>query len=262
MNLPNNQLGSGPYFAAAEWFRWCTPNPGARLRLFCFPHAGCGASVYREWRTQLPEAIEVRPCQLPGRENLTRLPMPPRLPELIDIWVSVLAPHLDRPFAFFGHSMGALVSFELARQLRRQHLPLPVCLLVASRRAPQLSSPMPTGDLLSEEALLAWVRKVGGTPEALLAHPKWREHYLGILRADLRLSEHYLYRPEPPLDCPLFVYGGTHDTVVTHPQLSAWREQTASTFALQMLPGGHIFDPPMVQQQLASMADRLGSFLS
>ncbi|MBW4696815.1 MAG: putative thioesterase [Aphanocapsa lilacina HA4352-LM1] len=261
MNSPIDHFTALPLFAAAEWFRWCTPNPRARLRLFCFPHAGCGASVYRGWRESLPAAIEVRPCQLPGRENLTRLPMPCRLPELIEAIASIIAPHLDRPFAFFGHSMGALVGFELARQLRRRHLPPPVCLMVASRRAPQLTSPMPAGDVLSEAALVAWVRKVGGTPEALLAHPKWREHYLGILRADLKLTEHYVYQPEPPLGCPVYVYGGAHDTVVTHAQLAAWREQTSGAFALQMLPGGHIFDPPMVKEQLESMAARLGPFL-
>src|SRR2546423_15412499 len=113
--------------ATDRWLPSVRPRPGAEVRLFCFPYAGGGASVFRAWADSLPSSVEVRPVQLPGRETRFREPAFTRLPPLVEALAESLRPYLDRPFAFFGHSLGALVAFELARRLHRKHDVQPVC---------------------------------------------------------------------------------------------------------------------------------------
>lgn len=226
---------------SSAWVRPPQPNPQARLRLFCFPYAGGGASVYRLWPEALPAQIEVCPVQLPGREGRMQEAPFTRLVPLVQTLARVLRPYLDIPFAFFGHSLGALISFELARQLRRQVDLSPVRLFMAACSAPQLSNPGPPIHQLPEAAFVAELRRLDGTPELILEDPNLLDLFLPLLRADFELYETYTYLAEAPLDCPLSAFGGLQDRRVDRGALAAWRDQTTGDLSLRMFPGNHFF---------------------
>jgi medium-chain acyl-[acyl-carrier-protein] hydrolase len=224
--------------------RWVTcpqPRPDAAVRLFCLPYAGGGASSYRLWVAGLPPSIEVCPIQLPGREE--RLRETP-FTNLIDLSHAVsreLTPYLDKPFAFFGHSLGALLAFEVARSLRHGGRPAPLGMYLAAYPAPHRPSARTPIHQLPDPAFIEELRRLQGTPEAVLGNRELIEFLLPILRADFEVCDTYVCAPEPPLACPLYLFGGTEDAEVGAAQLEQWRELTAGAFRLQMLPGTHFF---------------------
>jgi medium-chain acyl-[acyl-carrier-protein] hydrolase len=224
-----------------SWLNFPHPNSQAHLRLFCFPYAGTGASIFNNWWHNLPSEIEVCTVQLPGRENRWKEPLFASLLPLVETLVPILKPYLQLPFAFFGHSMGALLTFELARELRRQNLPTPVHLCVASRRAPQVLASHPPMHLLPTDEFIEKVRFVNGTSEAILQSSKWTNFLLPILRKDLGLCETYTYTDEAPLNCPISAFGGNSDRVVRLDEIAAWQVQTSSNFKLRMFAGNHFF---------------------
>jgi len=224
-----------------SWIACSKPNPQARLRLFCFPYAGSGASIFRIWSDGLPADVEVCPVQFPGRG--TRLMETPftQLSPLVQAIAQGLVPLLDKPFAFFGHSLGALIGFELARQLRRQSGVQPVRLFGSADRAPQIPQrdrpihALPEGEFLDE------LRRLNGIPEKVLGDGELIQIMLPILRADFAVYETYVYSTEPPLNCPISTFGGLHDHRVSRGDLEAWRDQTSDSFSLRMFPGDHFF---------------------
>jgi medium-chain acyl-[acyl-carrier-protein] hydrolase len=209
--------------------------------LFCLPYAGGSASLYRDWAAQLPDTVEVCPVQLPGREQ--RLDERPfsRIEPLVEALAVALRPQLDIPFALFGHSMGALIAFELARQLRRQGLPMPVHLFASGRHAPHRPDPVPPIHNVPDETLLAEVRRLQGTPDGIWEDPELRALFLPILRADFSVNESYRHIREAPLACGISAFGGLEDYKVGREDLTGWRQHTQGAFALRMLPGGHFF---------------------
>ncbi len=152
-----------------------------------------------------------------------------------------LFPLLDKPFAFFGHSLGALVGFEVARELRRQYDVYPVRLFVSSGHAPQIPRRGLPIQALPEREFLEELHSLNGTPIELLAHRELMEIMLPILRADFALYEDYVYVPDFPLNCPIMAFGGLEDRKVSHRDLEAWRDQTSVAFSLRMFPGDHFF---------------------
>lgn len=230
--------------AAAAFDSWIAcrkPRPQARLRLFCFPYAGGGALIFRTWADGLPADVEVCPVQLPGRGTRLMEPLFTQLSPLIQALAQALLPLLDKPFAFFGHSLGALVSFELARQLRRQYGVQPVRLFVSASRAPQLPHRGLPIHTRSEGDFLAELRHLNGTPREVLDHEELMQISLPVLRADFAVYETYVYPTEPPLNYPISAFGGLRDRTVSQSDLEAWREQTSVSFSLQMFPGDHFF---------------------
>jgi medium-chain acyl-[acyl-carrier-protein] hydrolase len=223
------------------WLARLNRNPQASLRLFGFPYSGASASMYYRWVNQLPASIDVCPVELPGRGN--RLLEPPftRIGPLVRAAAQALLPHLDRPFAFFGHSMGALVSFELARHLRRMHGLIPVRVFVSGHAAPHLPDREPPLHTLPEPEFVEKLRALDGTPVEVLEHAELRELILPILRADFAVCETYTYEPGDPLDCPISAFGGLQDPHVTRDDLDAWREHTRVSFSSQMFAGNHFF---------------------
>nr|QEO73761.1 thioesterase [uncultured bacterium] len=226
----------------SPWVKSPRPNPAARRRLFCFPHAGGGALTYRTWPEALPAEVEVRPIHLPGRESRIGEPAFDNLGALVDALVPELLPLLDRPFAFFGHSMGAMIGFEVARRLRAKRLAGPRQMFVSGRRAPQLPAKdeRRTFDLPKDE-FVEELGRLNGTPREVLEHPELLELILPILRADFSVCQTYSYVPGEPLDIPITVLGGSEDSDVSRAGLEAWREQTSGAFKLHMLPGDHFF---------------------
>lgn len=237
------------------------PDRDARLRLFCFPHAGVGASAYRAWSAPLAgDGVDVCPVQLPGRES--RLVEPPyrAIEPLVEALVEGITPYLDRPYALFGHSLGALVAFELARSLRLRGAALPGHLVASGRIAPQRRDPRPTLHDLPDAALLRRVTELGGIPSALRAAPELIAFQLPLLRADLAVNENYRYVPAPPLPVPITAFGGEQDPKTDDAEIRAWAEQASGRFTMRTLPGGHFFVRDAVQQLLRYLvADLSGS---
>ncbi|HWQ32049.1 MAG TPA: thioesterase domain-containing protein [Blastocatellia bacterium] len=224
-----------------RWIETSRLSGRATLRLFCFPWSGAGASVYYKWAGTLPPEIEVCPVQLPGRESRLNETAFTSLEALAAAAGAALRPWLDRPFAFFGHSMGALVSFEIARWLRRLHGLSPAHLLVSGHTAPHLPRDYEPIHALPEPEFVAELRRLNGTPEAVLSHEELRALILPVLRADFSVCETYVYPADEPLACPISVFGGLQDTDVSREKLEAWREQTTGSFSLRMFPGDHFY---------------------
>jgi medium-chain acyl-[acyl-carrier-protein] hydrolase len=178
---------------------------------------------------------------LPGRESRFREPPFRQLGPLIEALADNLRPLLDRPFVFFGHSLGALIGFELTRFLRRRGDALPAALFVSGRRAPERGLQEPPIHALPDDDFCDALRRFNGTPEAVLNHAELMALLLPMLRADFCLSETYNYVPEPPLPIPLVAFGGLQDPLVSRADLEAWREQTMASFQALLLPGNHFF---------------------
>lgn len=164
-----------------------------------------------------------------------------RLPLLIEALMPVMIGLLDTKFAFFGHSMGAMIAFELARELRRRKMPQPAHLLVSGRRAPNMPKTDPVTYNLPEDEFRAELLRLNGTPTEVLEHAELMSLLLPLLRADFELVQTYEYADDAPLSCPIAVYGGLEDHEVPREALLPWKQQTEARFSLQLLPGDHFF---------------------
>ncbi len=228
--------------ASNPWIVCQKPNPEARLRLFCFSYAGGGAVVFRTWSSHMPPEIELCALQFPGRENRLRETPLNRMALVVDTLAQALQSYLDKPFAFFGHSLGGLICFELAHQLRKAYGRAPKQLFISARRAPQIPEPLPPiHQLPGAEFVAEMRRRYNGIPEAILQTPELLEVMLPMLRADFAIFETYVYAQPEPLPCPIAVFGGQQDQVVCKEDLAAWRKQTRGYFSMQLFPGGHFY---------------------
>ena len=227
--------------AAWPWLTCNRHNRRADVRLLCFPYAGGAAQIFRAWPQLLPASVEVCPVQLPGRGNRIREPAFTNLLSLVETFAEVVRLHLDRPFAIFGHSMGATLGFELARYLGREHSLEPVHLFVSGSPAPQMPNLNPPTYDLPEPEFIQKLRQLNGTPREVLEHPGLMELMLPILRADFELIQTYVYTDGVPLACQITAFGGLSDQEVNREQLEAWRRQTTAGFSMHMFPGDHFF---------------------
>jgi medium-chain acyl-[acyl-carrier-protein] hydrolase len=224
------------------WITRPKPRPQARLRLFCLPYAGSGATVFRSWVEALPPEIELCPIQLPGRESQLREAPYNRLRPLVEALSEALRPYLNLPFAVFGHSLGALIGFELVRHLRRTVQPGPRRLFISARRAPHLPDfDSPIHQLPDAAFVDSLKKRYNGIPEIILQDAEMMRLFLPTLRADFAVLETYVYQDGQPLDCPISAYGGERDTRVSHEALAAWQAYTRDRFTLKLFPGDHFY---------------------
>jgi medium-chain acyl-[acyl-carrier-protein] hydrolase len=224
------------------WIAFRQPRPQARARLFCFPYSGGGANLFRGWPAAFPATIEVCPVELPGRGQRIMEPTFKRLLPLVRAAVEGLIDLTDdRPFAFFGHSLGALIGFELARELRRAKRPGPVHLFLSGRTPPQAAAPRRLLHMLPDTELLGELRRLGGTQEEALQNAELTAMLLPIIRSDFEVYETYCPSDEPPLDCPITVFGGLEDSLTSAQALAGWGSHTRAGCSVHMVPGGHFF---------------------
>lgn len=212
------------------------------VRLLCFPFAAGSAALYRDWPKSLPPTVTVTAVEYPGHGRRYSQPPLADIDHLADQLAQEIVPTLDGPFVLFGHSMGALVGFELARELRRRRAALPLKIYASASRPPvRLHNRGPQLAELPDHELRGRLRRLGGTPPELLGNADLMGMMLPIVRADLAACERYVYRPEPPLPCPVTVLGGAGDRTFDQSELGQWRELTSAAFESVVMPGDHFF---------------------
>jgi surfactin synthase thioesterase subunit len=222
----------------SPWLLCRDRDPEARLRLYCFPHSGGSAGEYLRWGAGLP-GVEVWGVQPPGRAG--RMDEEP-ISDLRELVRRLLdEAEFEAPFAFFGHSLGALVAFETARALRAAGRPQPVLLVTSALGAPQHQPGRPPlGNVADDRLIGAMADRYDALPPELLEDEELRAQILGCLRADLALLDGYRHRPDAPLDLPIAVLGGREDTEPEE-QLRDWAGHTTAWSRLDLLPGGHFY---------------------
>ncbi len=242
-----------------NWIFCPKPKPQARLRLICFAYAGGSAAVFRTWPNDLPDDIEMWAIRLPGRESQLAVPPFTQIPALINALAEHVAPHLDQPFAFFGHSLGAILAFEFIRKLRQTGRPQPRHLFVSAHNAPQVRRPnSPLHHLPDAQFITAVQNGYNGIPQAVLNEPELMRMLLPALRADFQMVETYTYQPQPPLTCPISAFYGQADPETTIPHIDAWRIQTTAQFKVRDYPGGHFFLQPCQSEIVQAIVEDLG----
>jgi medium-chain acyl-[acyl-carrier-protein] hydrolase len=241
------------------WLSFAQPRSTAAIPLFCFPYAGGGASAFRGWADSLPPEVQVYPVQYPGRGQRLREPALRRMSQMVRACYDGLRPHLRPPFAFFGHSMGAKVAFELARYLRRVGGPMPQRLMVSGSRAPQAAERDAATYDLPHDEFVGHVMQLNGMPAEVLDHPELLELILPVLRADFELLDTYACAPQQPFDLPIDAFGGTDDPDVCADDLRAWSAHTSRQFAMRLFPGDHFYLNSCKLSLLAEVASRLSA---
>ncbi len=227
-----------------------------KIRLFCFPYAGGGASIYRKWPDLLSENIEICAVQPPGRENRISEEPVSNIHVLVQHILSSIENILDLPFALFGYSTGALVAFELARALREKKMPVPVFLFVAAARAPHIPEPFPLHDL-PDDKFIEGLKRFSGTPDVVLQNREVMDFYMPLLRADLAIEETYRHISSSPLDIPIAAFYGSDDKEGGKEVVAPWEQYTSQTFSLHEITGGHFFLKTSVQSMMLIVSQKL-----
>jgi medium-chain acyl-[acyl-carrier-protein] hydrolase len=224
----------------SRWFRCVQPAPHAALRVYCVPFAGGGPSAFRQWPRLLPHA-EVWAVHLPGRES--RLIEPPiaSLTEMIDMLAPILATHANAPFVLFGHSMGALLSFEITRRLEAAGDSTPRHLILSGFPAPSAPREPRAIHRLPHDQFIERLRTMGGTPDELFQHEDLLELVLPTLRADIALLETATLETDAVVSTSITALGGTHDPEVPEHSIAGWREHTRGGFDVHFFDGGHFY---------------------
>lgn len=231
------------------------------MRLICFPHAGGIAAVFARWAIALAP-IRVVGVRLAGRGSRFNEPALRTVPAIVDSTFGQVVDALqgEEPFILYGHSFGALLAFETARQLQRQKLPSPRLLIVSGRGAPHLATScegVPVYRLPNEE-LLEHLAAMGGTPRAVLSD-EYADLILPCIRADLEASETYQFQNDLPLSCPITVFGGTEDHGLRRADLAGWTRHTVANCSVRLLPGGHFFPFETNSRMLHHIAAEIGA---
>lgn len=229
-----------------------------RLRLFCFSYAGGSAASFMPWQEALGPDIEVCAVQLPGRgARFSEAPYT-SMPDLVNAIAAVLKAHNTLPFAFFGHSLGALIAFELARHCQRQTQAMPEQLIVSGCNAPQMRNKTRDLHAMHDAALIKELQRYNGTPPELLQNRDLMELVLPTIRADFALAEKYHYSPSAPLNIPLTVLAGRDDEHTSSAQVEAWQREVTTKCHVDWFEGDHFF----LQPKLHEVLDRIKSVLS
>jgi len=211
------------------------------VRLFCLPHAGASSSIFNGWEAHLSDRTELCPILLPGRGVRLSEALVEDFREMVSMLAVGLEPYMQQPFAFFGHSMGALLAHELALHLEAKRMPTPELLVVSGRQAPHLPGRLGDARGLSDEAFIELLDSMNGQTRQLLSDPSLRKVLMPVLRADFNLCASWQPRPIAPMGIPIVAFAGAHDTSVSVAMVEQWRLHTTRGFVINVVPGDHFF---------------------
>lgn len=223
------------------WFSISPVKNKPKFRLFCFPYAGGSARAFGTWSKLLPDWIQVMALTMPGRDSRINEPLITDMSDLLDVLELAIQPYLDIPYAFFGHSMGGLMSYELAMRLRHRNCLRPSRLFLAGRSAPGTKNEERILHILPEQEFIKELRELNGIPTELLEHRQLLELVIPIIRADFQAIETWKDTSQGRADCPVTAFGGIDDKHVTPEKLYLWKSHTTASFDMQMFPGDHFF---------------------
>jgi medium-chain acyl-[acyl-carrier-protein] hydrolase len=233
------------------------------IRLFCFPYAGGSSQTYYTWADKFSDTIELCPIQLPGRGSRFQSPPYRQVDRLIEALAENILPALDRPCAFFGHSMGGIIAYELAHYLGERNEFLPAHLFVSGCRAPTNSANNEKNRIfdLPESEFVEELRKLNGIPQKVLNNRALMDILTPLLRADIELVETHKSNSNSPLQCPITAFGGLSDPNLDRDDIKTWDECTSAYFSYHILPGDHFFiknsEPILLQIVLQHLFDHL-----
>ncbi|ABC33616.1 predicted thioesterase involved in non-ribosomal peptide biosynthesis [Hahella chejuensis KCTC 2396] len=239
--------------------RWFMPAPqaGKSIRLFCFPYAGGSPNAFRSWVKRFPDDMDVVVVRLPGRENrISEAPFS-EWPPLVESVLQAIVPYLNQPFAFFGHSFGGRVIFELTRRLQSYGGPLPEHVFISGCRCPHLSSHQPFIHQLPMEGLIERIRQMNGAPEAALQDQQLMALMEPMLRADFKLSECWSGDKSQTLRVPITALSGQDDPIDASARMQEWEDYTSGGFQLRTFPGDHFFIRSSEQEVTAFISQTL-----
>jgi medium-chain acyl-[acyl-carrier-protein] hydrolase len=213
----------------------------ARWRLYCLPYAGASAGIFRSWLELLPPDIDIWGVEYPGHGTRIGEPLIDRIERLAEPLADAVAAETGMPYAFFGHSMGSLVAFEICHKLTERRTRMPELLIVSGHRAPHLPSLTPPVHAARHAEFIAHLRELGATPPEVFGSPELLDLILPILRSDFRACETYAPPDRYPLHMTVAVYGGLADVEAGREALQAWEQETTGACVVRMFPGGHFF---------------------
>ncbi|GAB3844921.1 alpha/beta fold hydrolase [Dactylosporangium cerinum] len=239
------------------WLRRFHPRQDSEIELFCFPHAGGSASAYFQLSQLLAPTVQVSAVQYPGRQDRRSEPRIDSIDEFADRMCAELLSQPARPFAMFGHSMGAVIAYETAQRLTEAGR-VPVWFFSSSRRAP---SRLRHTDVhrRDDAGIVAELRSLAGGDVDWLADEELLASFLPAIRSDYQAIETHPYRPGPPLRCPITAFMGDQDPYTTQDEAASWQDHCTGSFDLHVFPGGHFYFDNHTAQVAAHVNRVLGT---
>lgn len=222
------------------WIRRFHHEPNSRVTLVCFPHAGGSASFFYPVSDALQSTLQVVALQYPGRQDRRQEQPLTTIAELADESFAALRPLMDRPLAFFGHSMGATLAFEVAVRMQRELAAAPVTLFASARRAPSRHR-VETVHQRDDDGIVAELKNLSGTDSRIMGDEELLRMILPAIRSDYTAAETYRYQPGPMLDCPIVTLVSDSDPKVTVDEAQSWADHTTGGFELHTFSGGHFY---------------------
>jgi medium-chain acyl-[acyl-carrier-protein] hydrolase len=247
-------------FNSSRWFVCPQPKAQAQVRLFLFPYAGGAPTAFNKWSVAFPENVETWIAHYPGRGSRHNEPAIKDLHGLVEKIEDAIQPLLDRPFVFFGHSLGGMVAFEVARRLSRGDLPRPQSLFISACGAPDVPDPHPPIHALPGDEFIRSLEQLNGIPSEVAHHSELMQLLEPTLRADFEAIEKYQYTSDQqPLPTPIVAFGGSDDPRVSRERLEGWASHTNAGFKLRYFSGDHFFINAARESVITSIIDEIAS---
>ena len=237
----------------SKWLVTPRPNPNALIKLFCFPYAGGNAATYLPWAKRLQQSVELTAIQPPGRSNRMFEQPLSNMPELIEELIKVIPERIDRPYVFFGHSLGSRVAFELMTQFAKRGITLPIHFIASGSKAPHIPAREQSIYHLSDKEFIRELRELQGTPEVILDNEELMELCLPLLRADFEIAETHIYKEKISFNFTASVFGGTDDVDISESDLLAWGSFFSQPLITQCFHGNHFFIESNIEPVLNSI---------